>query len=68
MAPGTWRLLPVMADDVTAREQEQWRGEVVRLSWKPRAYVLKRFLTDAEADHIINLVRGSRSKGAGWVM
>lgn len=39
------------------RAQEQWRGEVARLSWQPRAYVLKGFLSDAEADHIISLVR-----------
>eukprot|EP00878_Enallax_costatus_P015111 GHUV01015823.1.p1 GENE.GHUV01015823.1~~GHUV01015823.1.p1 ORF type:complete len:220 (+),score=29.90 GHUV01015823.1:209-868(+) len=33
--------------------EEQWHGEIVQLSWSPRAYVIKGFLTDAECDHII---------------
>lgn len=33
--------------------QPTWRGEIVQLSWSPRAYLLKGFLSDAEADHII---------------
>lgn len=39
--------------------QEEWRGKVVRLSWKPRAYLFKHFLTEAECDHLVSLV--------GWV-
>lgn len=36
---------------------EEWRGEVVHLSWRPRAFLYKRFLSDAECDHLIALVR-----------
>lgn len=32
-----------------------WSGERIQLSWAPRAYLLKRFLTDAECDHLIEL-------------
>eukprot|EP00892_Ulva_mutabilis_P008292 jgi/Ulvmu1/5835/UM025_0093.1 len=32
-----------------------WSGERIQLSWAPRAYLLKRFLTDAECDHLISL-------------
>jgi hypothetical protein len=38
-------------------KQEEWRGEVIRLSWKPRAFLFKRFLSEAECDHIIAIVR-----------
>lgn len=41
--------------------QEEWRGEVVHLSWSPRAFLLKGFLSDEECDHLINTV------GNGWV-
>ena len=37
--------------------QEEWRGEVVHLSWSPRSFLLKGFLSDEEADHLIALVR-----------
>ena len=37
--------------------QEEWRGEVIHLSWSPRAFLLKGFLTDEECDHIIEKVR-----------
>lgn len=36
--------------------QEEWRGEVVQLSWKPRAFHIKGFLSEEECDHIINTV------------
>jgi hypothetical protein len=35
--------------------QVQWNGDVKRLSWEPRAFLLERFLSDAECDHLINL-------------
>lgn len=34
--------------------EEEWRGEVVQLSWKPRAFHIKGFLSEEECDHIIN--------------
>lgn len=37
--------------------QEEWRGEVEQISWSPRAYIFKGFLTDAECDHLISHVR-----------
>lgn len=33
--------------------QELWRGEVIPVSWKPRAFIFKNFLNDTECDHII---------------
>lgn len=41
--------------------QEEWRGEVVRLSWRPRAFLFKRFLSDEECDHLTRMVRVSFS-------
>lgn len=52
------------------RMQEEWRGEVVHLSWSPRAFLLKGFLTDKECDHLIKLVRvvsGSPRRFRCWV-
>ncbi|GFR41472.1 hypothetical protein Agub_g2162 [Astrephomene gubernaculifera] len=34
--------------------QEEWRGEIVHLSWSPRAFLLKGFLSDEECEHIIS--------------
>ncbi|KAF6256843.1 hypothetical protein COO60DRAFT_1471072 [Scenedesmus sp. NREL 46B-D3] len=34
---------------------ETWRGEIEQLSWKPRAFLIKGFLSDDECDHIITL-------------
>jgi hypothetical protein len=39
--------------------QSEWRGEILQLSWKPRAYHLKNFLTDAECEHIKHIVSSS---------
>ena len=44
--------------------QEEWRGEIEQLSWKPRAFLVKGFLSDEEADHIINIV--SLTPVWGW--
>lgn len=33
--------------------QELWRGEVILVSWKPRAFLFKNFLTDEECDYMI---------------
>lgn len=35
--------------------QSDWSGERIQLSWSPRAYLLKNFLTEAECDHLISL-------------
>ena len=32
--------------------QEEWHGEVIHLSWKPRAFLYKKFLTDEECDYL----------------
>jgi hypothetical protein len=45
------------ADRPTA--QEEWRGEMVHLSWKPRAFLYKKFLSDEECEHIKDLVGGA---------
>ena len=37
--------------------QEEWRGEVVEVSWSPRAFLLKSFLSEKECQHFINKVR-----------
>lgn len=42
--------------------QEEWRGEVRHLSWRPRAFLYKGFLSDAECEHIKALV-GKRGGG-----
>ncbi|PNH09081.1 Prolyl 4-hydroxylase subunit alpha-1 [Tetrabaena socialis] len=34
--------------------KEEWRGEVIHLSWSPRAFLLKGFLSDEECDHIVS--------------
>lgn len=43
-------------------QQEEWRGEVILLSWKPRAFVLKNFLTDEECAHLIKTASPSMTK------
>lgn len=48
--------------------QEEWRGEVIHLSWSPRAFLLKGFLTDEECDHIIEKVRHACCAGCSMGM
>jgi prolyl 4-hydroxylase len=36
--------------------QQEWIGEIEQLSWKPRAYLMRHFLSEEECDHIIGLV------------
>jgi hypothetical protein len=38
--------------------QDEWHGFVKRLSWKPRAFLFKKFLSEEECDHLIQLVGG----------
>lgn len=33
-----------------------WGGVVEQISWKPRAFVLKNFLSHEECDHFVNKV------------
>ncbi|XP_051140522.1 probable prolyl 4-hydroxylase 7 [Andrographis paniculata] len=35
---------------------------VTQISWKPRAFLYRRFLTDAECDHLINLAKDKLEK------
>ena len=44
--------------------QEDWRGEIVQLSWAPRAYLLKHFLSEQECDHLIKLAKPSMRKSS----
>lgn len=37
-------------------QQEEWRGEIEQLSWKPRAFLVKGFLSDEECEHIKTMV------------
>lgn len=39
--------------------QVEWRGEILQLSWSPRAYHLKGFLSDEECEHIKKIVSNS---------
>jgi hypothetical protein len=41
--------------------QVEWRGEIVQLSWSPRAYHLKGLLSDEECEHIKKIVSPSTS-------
>lgn len=34
--------------------KEVWRGDIEQLSWKPRAFLLKGFLSEEETDYLIN--------------
>ena len=34
--------------------QIEWTGEVIQLAWKPRIFLYKKFLSDAECDHLVN--------------
>ena len=37
--------------------QELWRGEVKQLSWSPRAFLLKGFLSEEECDYLVGKAR-----------
>ena len=53
----------VTRDDVHARAQEEWRGEVIEVSWSPRAFLFKGFLSESEAQHLIDKVRWCQQTG-----
>lgn len=42
--------------------QEEWRGEVIELSWTPRAFLYKGFLSDAECQHFIDKAKPGMTK------
>lgn len=58
MVLGCEVLLPALA-----MLQPEWTGEIEQLSWKPRAYLMRHFLSDAECDHIVGLVSRTKSPG-----
>jgi hypothetical protein len=45
--------------------QEEWHGEVIRLSWKPRAFLFKKFLSEEECDHLVRMVGRQGARLAG---
>ena len=36
--------------------QDFWEGEVVEVSWKPRVFLFKGFLSEEECSHMIDIV------------
>ena len=44
--------------------QEEWRGEIIQLSWEPRAYLLKGFMADDECEHLIKLASPGMRKSS----
>lgn len=42
--------------------EEEWRGEVITLSWSPRAFYLKGFMTPEECDNLINASKPKMTK------
>jgi prolyl 4-hydroxylase len=42
--------------------QELWRGRVEQISWKPRAFLYHKFLSDAECEHLKSLARKRLTK------
>jgi prolyl 4-hydroxylase len=44
--------------------QDDWQGEILQLSWTPRAFLLKGFLSDAECEHLIKLAKPSLAKSS----
>lgn len=38
-------------------KQPEWRGEVVPIAWSPRAFHIKKLLTDEECEHIKHIAR-----------
>jgi hypothetical protein len=45
-----------MLERVCCVRQEEWRGEIEQLSWKPRAFLAKGFLSEEECNHIKEMV------------
>ncbi len=52
-----------IAYEVCGFLQDKWTGEVVELSWQPRAFLFKKFMTDEECEHVIAKVRSQQSLG-----
>jgi len=44
--------------------KEEWRGEVIHLSWSPRAFLLKNFLSDEECEHLISKAKPRMAKSS----
>lgn len=43
-------------------------SQVTQLSWRPRVFLYKNFLSEEEADHLVSLVHGERSNGLGRIV
>jgi hypothetical protein len=48
--------------------QVEWRGEILQLSWSPRAYHLKGFLSDEECEHIKKIVSNSSNSSQHHIL
>ena len=44
--------------------QDEWSGEMLQLSWAPRTYVFKNFLSDEECDHLIKIAKPHMAKSS----
>ena len=53
----SWPAQASFRDCCGTLRQEEWRGEVEQVSWSPRAFLYKKFLSEEECDHLINHVR-----------
>jgi hypothetical protein len=56
--------LPSSIIETETSVQEEWRGEIIQLSWQPRSYLLKGFLTHEECDHLIGMAKPSMRKSS----
>jgi hypothetical protein len=57
---------PSTAGARNQQRQADWRGEIVQLSWRPRAYHLKGLLSDEECEHIKRIVSARAWIQRGW--
>ncbi|EIE19822.1 hypothetical protein COCSUDRAFT_25518 [Coccomyxa subellipsoidea C-169] len=53
---------PLLTIGLGADGKEEWRGEVIEVSWSPRAFLLKGFLKEAECEHLISKAKPSMVK------
>lgn len=43
-------------------EETYWKGQIEQVSWKPRIFVLRNFLSEEECDHLVNKARPLMTK------
>ncbi len=58
---GPGRAARALVRGVPHLAQVEWRGEMVEVSWKPRAFLLKNFLTEDEVTHLVSKVPPGRA-------